>query len=363
MKSFPLPTVFEALDLVMRNYPDNFSDEVRLEIEALLDYCLDDLDECSERFLATLFIRAIRKHIDPDNPPEHIYLKKFEVSQIELFNLLVKQFPFVRYSHEIINKSIVNTVGINEKLTFLDVGIGQGVQTVALLNELSECRTLKEVTIIGIEPFQEALVAAEANILAHTYHFNVKFIPVLDFIEACDFATLSDVVKREGGIFVVNESLALHHIQDLANRHRVISAIRALNPASFFLTEPNVDHFEPDFYRRFQNCYDHFYHIFQVVDLLPVTSKEKNGLKMFFGREIEDIIGGNDIERFEKHEPSFRWAEKLTVNGFKTIDNFTGIPLDVGYGINLSFDKRNGCLGFRFKTETVISLIHAVCDN
>lgn len=363
MKSFPLPTVFEALDLVMRNYPDNFSDEVRLEIEALLEYCLEGLDECSERFLATLFIKAIRKHIDPDNSPEHIYLKKFEVSQIELFSLLVKQFPFVRYSHDIINKSIINVVGVNEKLTFLDVGIGQGVQTVALLNELNGCSNLKEVTIIGIEPFQEALLAAEANVLAQNCHFSVKFIPFLAFVEEFDFELLRDVVSREGGIFIVNESLALHHIQDLANRHRVISSIRELNPASFFLTEPNVDHFEPDFYRRFQNCYNHFYHIFQVVDLLPVTSKEKNGLKLFFGREIEDIIGGNDVERFEKHEPSFRWTEKLNVNGFKTIDKFTGLPLDVGYGINLNFDKRNGCLGFRFKTETVISLIHAVCDN
>ena len=65
MQSFPLPSVFEALHLVMRNFPDQFAEERKLEVEALLEHCLHGLEKSSEKFLATLFFKAIRKHIGP----------------------------------------------------------------------------------------------------------------------------------------------------------------------------------------------------------------------------------------------------------------------------------------------------------
>ncbi|WP_062122258.1 GRAS family protein [Geofilum rubicundum] len=361
MKSFPLPTIYEALNLVMQNYPDKFTEESKLEIEALLEHCLDGLGESSEKFLATLFIRAIRKHIGPTTIDEHIYLKRYEVPQIELFNVLIQQFPFVRYSHSIVNQTIADIVQGESTVTILDIGIGQGIQIVNLLERLKRVSGLRKVVVIGVEPFEDALNYAGELINSINYPYNVEFIPVCSFIEAIDFAEIGNMVEAAGGPLIVNESLALHHIQHLNDRHKVIQSVRALNPKAFFLTEPNVDHFEPDFFRRFQNCYNHFYHIFQVIDQLPVGVKEKNGLKLFFGREIEDVIGGSDHERFEKHEPSFRWVEKLTVGGFKMVNGFKGVPDDMGYGIKVDYDAFNGCLGFRFKTETIISLIHAEC--
>lgn len=62
-----------------------------------------------------------------------------------------------------------------------------------------------------------------------------------------------------------------------------------------------------------------------------------------------------------KNMSSFRWVEKLTVGGFKMVNGFKGVPDDMGYGIKVDYDAFNGCLGFRFKTETIISLIHAEC--
>src|SRR5690606_4153102 len=153
MKSFPLPTVFEALNLVMQNYPDKFTEESKLEIEALLEHCLDGLGESSEKFLATLFIRAIRKHIGPSTTDEHIYLKRYEVPQIELFNVLIQQFPFVKHSHSIVNQTIVEIVKEEASFTILDVGIGQGIQVVNLLNRLKMVQGLKKVLVIGVEPF------------------------------------------------------------------------------------------------------------------------------------------------------------------------------------------------------------------
>ena len=119
MQTFPLPSVYEALLLVMQNYPDNFNEEKKLEVEALLDHCIRGLESSSEKFLATLFIKAIRKRIGSSTSFEHdenIYLRKFEVSQIELFNFLINEFPFVRDAQKLVNSSIVSLSGDIRKL-------------------------------------------------------------------------------------------------------------------------------------------------------------------------------------------------------------------------------------------------------
>ncbi|MCG8699938.1 MAG: GRAS family protein, partial [Bacteroidales bacterium] len=90
-----------------------------------------------------------------------------------------------------------------------------------------------------------------------------------------------------------------------------------------------------------------------------IAEKEKNGLKLFFGREIDDIIGRDNNERFEKHEPAYRWIEKLILAGFKIHDGFYQANNHVLDGMRLSM-KRNGYLAFQCRSETVLAVICAI---
>ncbi|HHU00630.1 MAG TPA: GRAS family protein [Bacteroidales bacterium] len=366
MQTFPLPSVYEALLLVMQNYPDNFNEEKKLEVEALLDHCIRGLESSSEKFLATLFIKAIRKHIGSSTSFEHdenIYLRKFEVSQIELFNFLINEFPFVRDAQKLVNSSIVSLIRGHEEAVIMDIGIGQGVQMLNLLKMLDGTEGLRKITMIGIEPFGDALKVAKEKFSEADLSFKVEFYPICEFIEAFDFSELKPILSKTSGPLIVNESLALHHVPRLIDRHKVIQCVRALKPKAFFLTEPNTDHFEPDFYKRFQNCYNHYFHIFQVIDTIPSDNRVKDGLKLFFGREIDDVIGGGDHDRSEKHEPAFRWVEKLLVAGFVMVDRFTGLPEDIGHGIEVVFNPITGGVDFKVKKETVLSILQAACVN
>lgn len=360
MHTFPSPKIFDALDYVMKYYPDKFTEQARTEVEMLLDHCLADLGNDSEKFLSTLIIKALRHLIGPSEIDEHIYLKKYEITQIELFNVLIKEFPFVKWGHELSNTLIFNKLKNSKKAIVVDVGIGQGIQTRHLLEKLDEAKGLKEVVIVGIEPFEDALIAAGEMFkdLADEVSFKLEFVPLKGFVQEMKQDDLHKVIGRYEGDIIINASLALHHIQSLEERINVISILRSLNPIGVVLTEPNSDHFEPNFNRRFQNCYQHFYHIFQVIDNLPVESKAKNGLKLFFGREIEDILGKSNEERYEKHEPAFRWIEKLSSCGFIVRNEFLDTLPSINSGIELGF-MDEGFLGFTYKKETVLSIIYA----
>lgn len=360
MHTVPSPQIFDALDYIMNYYPNKFTEQARAEVEMLLDHCLEDLGNDSEKFLSTLIIKALRHLIGPSNLDEHIYLKQYEITQIELFNVLIKEFPFVKWGHEISNTVIYNKLKNSKKAIIIDVGLGQGIQTRKLLEKLNEAKNLKQVVVIGIEPFKDALETAGKiiNEMADSVSFTLEFIPLNSFIQECDVRALQEVLNRIEGDIIINASLALHHIQTLEERIEVIGLLRSINPVGMVLIEPNIDHFEPDFNRRFQNCYQHFYHIFQVIDNLSVEKKVQNGLKLFFGREIEDIMGKDNEDRYEKHEPAFRWIEKLTNCGFIVRNNFLENLPQINSGIELEY-LEDGFLGFTYKKETVLSIIYA----
>jgi hypothetical protein len=360
MRTIPPPRIYDALDLIMSYYPSRFSEQAKVEIETLLDHCIETLHDDSEKFLSTLIIKALRNLIGTTGIDEHIYLKRYEITQIELFNILIKEFPFVRWGHELANNLIYSKLKESREAIIIDIGIGQGIQMVHLLKKLNSLPDLKKVTIVGIEPFIDALKAAEENItkMESQVSFTIQFIPWNIFIEDIDELSLENKTNQLMGDIIVNASLALHHIQSLENRLKVLRVFKSIVPIGLVLVEPNIDHFEPDFYRRFQNCYQHFYHVFQVIDNLKIDQYTKNGLKLFFGREIEDIIGKSNEERYEKHEPAFRWIEKLINCGFLVRNNFLDSLPKVNSGIDLDFDD-NGFLGFRYKSETILAIIYA----
>lgn len=360
MKTIQDPSIYEALDYIARYFPDNFTEESKAEVETLLDHCLEGYEGDSEKFLSTLFIRALKKHINGISFDEHIYLKKFEAPQIELFNILIRKFPFIKLSHQITNSVIFDFIKDKKEAIFVDIGIGQGVQTIKLLEMLKSAKNLQDFYIVGIEVIPEALKAAEAQIMkiSRELPFNVRFVGLHALIENFDFTALNHLFSQFDGDIIIHESLTLHHIKNLNDRNKVIQRIKALRPALFLMTEPNVDHYEPDFYRRFHNCFKHFHHVFQVIDNLEIEPADKNSLKLFFGREIEDIIGGANEDRYEKHEPAFRWIEKLKNNGFKIKNPFAEYDDRKMDGLKVHFEKE-GYLGFTYGAETVLAIICA----
>jgi hypothetical protein len=326
-------------------------------IEELILSCSDSKDNDSEKMLGYLIAANLRSRFSGTGIRENIYDTVSGVSQIRLFDILIHQFPFVKYSQEMTNKAIVNLLTKQEEACIIDIGIGLGTQMVHVLDRAVELTNLRKLTIIGIEPFEGALSTAGERIMAYkdSVGFELEFIPVPQYIELANITALPVGAKA----CIVNASLALHHIKSDVDRTRVIADIKKLQPAGFLLIEPNVNHYTNDLSARLLNSYGHFIALFRVIDRLDASKEDKNGLKMFFGRELEDILSkANDVERFEKHEPVSAWLHRLKKCGFETATT----PLAAGktevLGVVIQpYEK--GYVGFSEQAETVLSVIFA----
>lgn len=253
----------------------------------------------------------------------NLYLNQFELPQIELFNLLGRALPFVGMATEICNAAILSELKASATPLLIDVGIGTGRQVQQLLPALPAAG-IRQLTVIGIEPSDWALQAAQTQLeaAARDLGLALHFIPLLGSVESLSQAqrqTLRDACAAQRP--VINASFALHHIADDGEgqdqRQLVLQTLQALDPALLLLAEPDVDHLETELYPRFRNCFAHFSAVFATLDQLDLMPAERDALKVgFFGREIADILGQPEGSRSERHESAAQWLRRLAAAGF-----------------------------------------------
>jgi SAM-dependent methyltransferase len=295
----------------------------------------------------------------------NLYLRRFEVPQIELFNLLGRHVPMAGMATRIANDTMAQAIAGQQHPTLIDVGMGTGRQFAMLLSELAAAGCLPQrMTIIGIEPSAPALAEARAALTAAAMRLGMalQFHAITASAEALTDSDWQAIAAACSTRPVINASFALHHIADDAQgfeqRNAVLRRLRALQPACFVLSEPDVDHLEPRFLPRFRNCFAHFSAVFGVLDSLPLAQAERDALKVgFFGREIADILGTPEAQRSERHEAAAAWLQRLATTGFSVQAATT--PMPAGSDAGVSATLRGNRVAIQARSEPVVSVFVA----
>lgn len=355
MQSVLEPQFLSNIIQILQRVEDD-SNACKNELEKLYKEYAEEADHSSEKMLLSMMLNHLLKRFNSEWVHANIYENKYEISQIQIFNILIDKFPFVKFSQELVNSSIASTLSECEEATIIDIGIGQGTQVLNILSKIAKDSQLKKLVIIGIEPFQEALSIAEQriNTIKDTLPFSINFIGIPEYIECLEFENISGIIGKT----IINASLALHHIQSKSQRSETIRKIKTLNPFSFYLIEPNVNHFEPELEKRIIHCFNHFYAIFKVIDRLDISLNDKNALKVFFGREMEDILGKSEKDRFEKHDHAKEWITMLENNHFNISSNQFHLPIQNSLGVEMTYHP-DGFFGFTYENEVVLAVISA----
>jgi GRAS domain family len=295
----------------------------------------------------------------------NLYLRRFAVPQIQLFNLLGRHVPMAALATRVANDTLAQAIAGQAHPTLIDIGIGTGRQFAMLLEDLASAGRLpQQLTVVGIEPSASALEEARATLttvaarLAVDLHFH-GFSASAEALTEGHWQAISEVCSARP---VINASFALHHIADDAHggeqRTDVLRRLRALQPACFVLSEPDVDHLEPRFLQRFRNCFAHFSAVFGVLDALPLAQADRDALKVgFFGREIADILGTPEPLRSERHEAAAAWLQRLSATGFAL--QRASAPLPASSHASVTAKRHGDRVAIQAGSEPVVSIFVA----
>ena len=311
-----------------------------------------------------LLHRLDRRLLDGKN----IYLQRFEVAQIDLFDLLRKAIPVLPQAYAIANQYLVHALRGLESAALLDIGIGKGAQVVTILRALAaEPGALRRLRVVALDPSASNLAEAKSAIEAAVslmpgLPFTVEIAQLRGLIERWEPAALQHTVGVVDGV-VINAAYALHHTthppNDQQARTDLLRRLAGLRPRVFTLVEPNANHDTELLTRRVHSCWQHFGAVFDLVDRSDATPLEKLAIKdKFFGREVRDILGTSDTFRCERHEPYESWLLRLTKAGFKS---HPAIPLDIALPDYCWAIEREGLVRLGFRDQALIAVFAYRC--
>jgi ubiquinone/menaquinone biosynthesis C-methylase UbiE len=359
MQSLHTINNFQAFQQIAKSIPAQDTLQSLDVLNRIQQNCLSQLDN-PHLMRDYIFSRAMSGFFKEKEKHDHIYLKTFEIPQIKLFELLLKAYPVVRLSQEIANQHLFGFLRTKSQATLIDIGIGTGHQVNVLLQRLNAdpASRLKRLKIVGIEPSKEALQQAK-NLLegfSTSTQVQVEFIPVQSFAEEITLENYQEWVQ-EGFPVIVNASLVLHHISTLEKRLKVLQTVRQLGASALVITEPNVNHFENDYAKRFENCFHHFSMCFEIIDQLDLKTEEKNALKLFFSREIDDILGSEEAYRVEKHHLLTNWLELCKQAGFRSRLRFPELKGVHELGIEVLYEQE-AFWAVQYRNETAVGVLY-----
>ena len=270
-----------------------------------------------------IFASALSRRLQSNKQAEiNLYLRQYEKTQIALFNLLAEHLPTVAMAGPLANEVLARFVGGHDEVTLLDVGIGSGRQEVALVHLLAQRGTLpRKLNVVAVEPDAGSLLEASFALgeAAEALGFELAFHPVHKLVEDLDEADWAEFASF-GAPLVVLSAFAVHHVRSAPGRRTrdgLFHRLRELQPDAVVLCEPSSNHDTPDLMERFQAAWSHFGLTFGLIDALDVDGSQKAAMKMFFAREIDDIVGSAEDARCERHEPVDRWVRRMRDAGFE----------------------------------------------
>lgn len=358
-------TKINELRMALKQLQEKRPEDARAVLKELVENRLD-VERMPSDIVFHVFASALAKRLEKEAADEiNLYLKQYEQSQIELFNLVAQHLPFVKQAGQVANRFLAEFMAGQEEVSLLNIGIGTGRQELMLLELLAERGELpRKLNVYGIEPMADGLALAEKLIAEACGRLGVELVfhaytTVAEEMTEAEWAAL----VPEKGPLLVNAAFALHHIHgneaETGARLETLRKVRTLNPVAVVLSEPNSDHYEPELEVRFENCYGHFRLVFDFIDQLNLSQAEAIALKMFFVREIEDIVGNREETRYERHERVETWVERLRRAGFDLYT--TPAVLDgIVQHPSMSVQLHDDYVGFDYQNETIVGVICGV---
>ena len=337
-------------------------DAARAILAELVDLHLDP-SAGAEDLQYYVFASALSRRLASDRTEGiNLYLQQYQQTQISLFNLLARHLPTVSLASPLANEVLAGFIAGQEEVTLLDVGIGSGRQEVALLHRLADKGRLpRRLNVVAVEPDAGSLLEA-GTALAETataLGLDLRFHPVHGVVEDLGDDDWTFFASFDTPLVVLG-SFAVHHVRARAGRHtrdELFHRLRALAPDVVVLCEPSSNHDSPRLLERFQAAWHHFGLTFRLIDELDVPEADKAGMKMFFAREIEDIVANGEDARCERHEPVDAWVGRMRAAGFTPWSDFGAVHgLEAG---PVRLAAHDGYLGLDYRDETLVAIVVA----
>ncbi|KAF3444912.1 hypothetical protein FNV43_RR14605 [Rhamnella rubrinervis] len=259
-----------------------------------------------------------------------------------------RAFPYLGFAYAIIARTLLQSMSHDGAIHIVDLGSGDSKLWVPLMRSFALVpRAPPHLRITCVHGDKTALeklgqrLVKEAKALHMPFQYNpvnvmdlvelnidmLKLKPgeALGFVSVLNLHVLlaeDDQVDAHFGVNKKDETV----IKECKKMGNFLATIRSTSPKVVLLVEQEADHNLNRLVDRLVGSLNYYSAVFDSLDATfgsssssSYSSEDRLEIEEMFGREIENIMACEGLERVERHETYARWVVRLGGGGFKPV--------------------------------------------
>ncbi|XP_030484547.2 scarecrow-like protein 3 [Cannabis sativa] len=316
------------------------ADSCLSQISQLASVDGDSMQRLAARFASALALRLVKRW-----PGLHKALwPKPQMGRAQLASL--PTFPCLGIAYSIITRTLVHSLSHQDAIHFVDFGSGDLRLWIPIFRRLAVPGEPRENGSLSLnftfvhrnKAILDKLgldLAKEAEALGFSFEYNALNIPLQELT--------SEMIKaRPGDALAIVSILSLHvllaeddrveaqfwgkrnkGIKDCQQMSQFLTMVKSMSPKVVLLVEQEADHNLNRLVDRFLGSLHYYSALFDSLDATFGSSssssddQERLELEEMFGREIENIVACEGLDRVERHERYEKWVVRFGGAGFR----------------------------------------------
>lgn len=303
----------------------------------------DPIQRLATRFASALAVRLIKRWPGLYKAMKQTQYSIFDLDQAR--SMFAQTFPYLGFAYAVMNRVLIQAMSGECLLHIVDLGSGDPKLWIPFLRTLAvrlphgqEQRSpgLKITCVhtnMGVLEKLRNKLSKEAESLDIPFQFNPLQVSLrdlkLDMLkvrpeEALAFTSVlnlhvllaeDDRINAHFG-FIKNDG-----IKDNKRMTEFLAMLRSLSPKVVLLLEQESDHNTIRLADRFIEGLHYYSALFDSISTSfgGSSCEERLAIEEMFGKEIENIVACEGLEREERHEPYAKWTIRFGKAGFMPI--------------------------------------------
>lgn len=311
------------------------------KISGLASVSGDSMQRLAARFAFALAVRLVRRWPGLYKALNHAGPTSVEMEKA--LSIYAQAFPYLGFTYAIITRVLLQSMSEERVIHVVDLGSGDPKLWLPLLRSCAKtahgppphmkisCVHSNKVVLDKLG----AKLVEEADSLDMPFQFNPVNVSLRDL-------TIEMLKVRSGEALAFTSILNLHTllaeddqgvnahlggfnkndgIKDSKQISDFLGMVRSMLPKVMLLIEQESDHNLSRLVDRFVEGLHYYSALFDSIDATfgGSSCEERVMLEEMFGKEIEDIVARDGVEREERHEKYAKWMVRFGGAGFKPV--------------------------------------------
>ncbi|KAI3452185.1 hypothetical protein Pfo_008850 [Paulownia fortunei] len=255
-------------------------------------------------------------------------------------SIFIRAFPCLGFAFAVINRTLIQAMSGERVIHVIDLGCGDPKLWVPFIRGVAYGPDgPPHLKITCVSTNKEAQERLEARLVkeAESLNMQFEFNPVNARLREL---TLDMLKVKSGEALALTSILSLHVLlaeDDRVDAHfglsknnqvneskrmkEFLEMVKSIGPKAVLLVEQESNHNSSRLVDRFVEGLHFYSAVFDSIDVAfgGFSCSDRTALEDMFGKEIENIVAGEGLEREERHERYEKWAIRFGRAGFRPI--------------------------------------------